>query len=128
LPLKIYEGPVYDGINAMDAAIVASGTATLECGLLKKPMVIIYTTSWFTYFIAKSVIKIPYIGLVNIVAGKQVAQELIQNNANPAGIAHAVETALHNPQILEELSAVKDALGGPGASTRAAQVVLETIK
>ena len=72
LPLKIYDGPTYDGINAMDAAMVASGTATLECALLKKPMVIIYKTSWLTYAIAKSVIKIPYIGLVNIVAGKKV--------------------------------------------------------
>ena len=62
----------------MDAVIVASGTATLECALLKKPMVIIYKTSWLTYAIAKAVIKIPYIGLVNIVAGKKIAEELIQ--------------------------------------------------
>ncbi|MBF0511990.1 MAG: lipid-A-disaccharide synthase, partial [Candidatus Omnitrophica bacterium] len=59
LPIKIYEGDVYDGINAMDAAMVASGTATLECALLQKPMVIIYKTSWVTYAIAKSVIKLP---------------------------------------------------------------------
>ena len=82
LPLKIYGSSIYDGINAMDAVMVASGTATLETALLKKPMVIIYKTSWLTYAIAKSVIKIPYIGLVNIVAGKKIAEELIQNDAN----------------------------------------------
>ncbi len=71
LPIKIFEGSSYDGINAMNAAIVASGTATLETALLEKPMVIIYKTSWPTYVIAKSVIKIPYIGLVNVVAGKK---------------------------------------------------------
>ena len=128
LPLKIYDGPTYDGINAMDAAIVASGTATLECALLKKPMVIIYKTSWLTYFLAKSLIKIPYIGLVNIVAGKKIAEELIQEDANAANIANAVETALHNPQITDELAAVKTSLGEPGASLRAAQVVLEVIQ
>jgi len=128
LPLKIYDGLTYDGINAMDAVIVASGTATLECALLKKPMVIIYKTSWLTYAIARSVIKIPYIGLVNIVAGKKVADELIQNDATAPNITNALESALYNPQIINELAAVKSSLGQPGASHRAAQVVLETIK
>jgi lipid-A-disaccharide synthase len=128
LPLKIYDGPTYDGINAMDAAVVASGTATLETALLKKPMVIIYKTSWLTYAIAKSVIKIPYIGLVNIVAGKKVADELVQNNASAANIANAVENALHNHLIIDELAAVKNSLGQPGASQRAAQIVLSALK
>jgi len=128
LPLKIYDGEVYDGINAMDGIIVASGTATLECALLKKPMVIIYKTSWLTYSIAKALIKIPYIGLVNIVAGKKIVEELIQNDANGINIANALEGALHNPQVIEELTIVKTSLGEPGASQRAAQVVLNTIK
>jgi len=127
LPLRIYIGPTYDGINAMDAAMVASGTATLETALLKKPMVIIYKTSWLTYAIAKSVIKIPYIGLVNIVAGKKIVEELIQNDANAANIAKTIEGALHSPHIVDELAAVKTSLGEPGASLRAAQVVLSTL-
>ena len=85
-------------------------------------MVIIYKTSWLTYAIAKAVIKIPYIGLVNIVAGKKIAEELIQNDANATNIANALETALHNPHIIEELAAVKTSLGEPGASLRAAQL------
>jgi len=127
LPLKIYDGPTYDGINAIDAAMVASGTATLETALLKKPMVIIYKTSWLTYCIAKAVIKIPYIGLVNIVAGKKIVEELVQNDATAARLNDAIETALHNPQIIDELATVKTSLGEPGASRRAAQVVLEEI-
>ena len=127
LPIKIFDSSTYEGINAMDACIVASGTATLECALLKKPMVIIYKTSWLTYAIAKSVIKIPYIGLVNIVAGKKIAEELIQNDANPQQIANALESAMHHPNIIEELTAVKTALGASGASMRAARVVLEEL-
>jgi len=128
LPLKIYEGPTYDGINAMDAAMVASGTATLETAILKKPMVIIYKTSWLTYCLAKALIKIPYIGLANIVAGKKVVEELIQNDANAVNIANTMETALHNPQIVDDLATIKTSLGEPGASQRAARIVLETIK
>jgi lipid-A-disaccharide synthase len=128
LPIKIYDGPTYDGISAMDAAMVASGTATLECALLKKPMVIIYKTSWLTYAIARAVIKIPYIGLVNIVAGKKIVEELIQIDANALNIANAIETTLHNPHIVDDLAAVKTSLGTPGASLRAARVVLETLK
>src|SRR5208283_4285124 len=112
-----------DGINAMDAVIVSSGTVTLETALLKKPMVILYKTSWLTYAIAKSVIKIPYIGLVNIVAGKKIVEELIQNEANAVNIANAMETALHDHQMINELAAVKTSLGESGASLRAAQIV-----
>jgi len=127
-PLKIYNGPIYDGINAMDAVIVASGTATLECALLKKPMVIIYKTSWLTYAIAKSVIKIPYIGLVNIVAGKKIVEELLQNDATALRLSDALEAALHNPHIVDELTAVKTSLGEGGASLRAARIILKEIK
>jgi len=127
LPIIIYNGPTYDGINAMDAAIVASGTATLETALLKKPMVIIYKTSWITYSLAKALIKIPYIGLVNIVAGKKIVEELIQNDAEPFKIANTLESALHNPQAIEELATVKTSLGEPGASLRAARVVMSVL-
>jgi len=127
IPIKIYDGPTYDGINATDAAIVASGTATLETALLLKPLVVIYKTSWLTYCIARALIKIPYIGLVNIVAGEKIVEELIQNDANADNIAKAIETALHNPQIVDELAKVKTSLGEPGASLRAARLVLEEL-
>ncbi|MDE2028127.1 MAG: lipid-A-disaccharide synthase [Candidatus Omnitrophica bacterium] len=126
-PLKIYDGPTYDGINAMDACMVASGTATLECALLKKPMVIIYKTSWLTYSIAKAVIKIPYIGLVNVVAGRKIVDELIQEDATPVNIANKLEKAVYDHHLVDALAAVKDALGEPGASLRAAKAVLGSL-
>jgi len=76
----------------------------------------------------RAVIKIPYIGLVNIVAGKKVVDELIQNNATAINIANALENALKDHQIMNELAAVKFSLGEPGASLRAARVVLDEIK
>lgn len=127
LPVKIFDGNSYDGINSCQAVIVASGTATLETALLEKPMVIIYKTSWITYAIAKAVIKIPYIGLVNVVAGKKVVPELIQNDCNANYIMHAVTTILHDDTLLGQLKKVKASLGSSGASQRAAQVVLNTI-
>ena len=128
LPIKIYEGAPYDAINAMDAVIVASGTATLETALLGKPMVIIYKTSWLTYAIAKSVIKIPYIGLVNVVAGRKIVPELIQEDCNAQNIAATLEAVMQDKNIIGELKRVKSALGEPGASQRAAQVVLQELK
>lgn len=127
LPVKIHEGSSYNGINAMDAAIVASGTATLETALLGKPMVIIYKTSWITYAIAKAVIKIPYIGLVNVVAGRKIVPELIQNDCNAAAIATTIEQVLHDPSMIQQLANVKTALGQPDASRRAAEVILNSL-
>jgi lipid-A-disaccharide synthase len=126
-PVRIYEGSSYDGIHACHALIVASGTATLETALLEKPMVVIYKTSWITYAIAKRVIKIPYIGLVNVVAGKKIVPELIQNDCNSDYLMHAVSTILQDTTMVEHLRKIKSSLGESGASQRAAKVVLNTI-
>ena len=123
----IYEGPIYNGIGTMDAVIVASGTATLECGLLLRPMVIMYKTAWPTYLIAKSVVKIPYIGLVNIVAGKKIIPELIQQDATGEKLAASIEEIFSNPnfygQMTNDLAQMKKLLGHSGASTRAASII-----
>ncbi len=131
VPAAIYEGSPYNGMGAMDAGIIASGTATLEAGLLLKPMVIMYKTGWFTYAVAKLFIKIPYIGLVNVVAGKKIVEELIQNDASAERIAKGIEQIFSNPnayaQITNDLAQVKITLGSSGASARAARVVVETL-
>ncbi len=131
LPIVIYEGSPYDGIGMMDAAIVASGTATLETALLLKPMIVMYKTSWITYALAKLVIKIPYIGLVNVVAGKKVIEEFIQEDANAPAMANAINTILTQPNryaaITNDLATIRQSLGLPGASKRAASVILQTI-
>ncbi len=123
----IYEGPVYNGIGAMDAVMVASGTATLECGLLLRPMVIMYKTAWPTYWLAKSFVKIPYIGLVNVVAGKKIIPELIQQDATGEKLAQAIENIFSNPntygQMTNDLAMVKAKLGASGANSRAAAII-----
>jgi lipid-A-disaccharide synthase len=132
VPVVIYEGQAYNGMGAMDAAIIASGTATLEAGLLLRPMVIIYKTTWLTYRIAKQLVKIPYIGLVNVVAGKKIVEELLQDDATPEKIAAGIENIFSNPnvygQITNDLAKVKQSLGNSGASVRAAQIVIQELK
>ncbi len=131
VPAIIYSGPTYNGIGMMDAAIVASGTATLETALLLKPMIIMYKTSPLTYFLAKKVVRIPYIGLVNVVAGKNIVEEFIQDEANAPAMAKAVENILSNPNdyaaMTNTLAQTRTKLGLPGASKRAAKVILEAI-
>ncbi|NTV29101.1 MAG: lipid-A-disaccharide synthase [Candidatus Omnitrophica bacterium] len=121
----------YNALNACDACIVSSGTATLETALMEKPMVVVYRTSWPTYSIAKLVIKIPYIALANIVAGKKVADELLQQNASPDKIAAAMLPFLRDQERLKtaarELRAVRAKLGATGASQRAAKVVISEL-
>lgn len=125
----IYDGPAHDAINACDACLVASGTATLETALLKKPMVIIYRTHLLTWILAKLVVKIPYIGLVNVAAGKKVVPECIQFNATPIKISQEVSGFLFskekNSSMVEALNGIGSSLGNAGASKRAAKEVVD---
>lgn len=132
LTIKILEDRNYDAIHASDAAIVASGTATLETAILQTPMVVIYKTSLLTWLLAKLFIKIPYIGLVNVVAGKSVVPECIQYEATPKNILNELKNILIDEArvqfIKTELRKVKEALGPPGASRRAAEEILKTLE
>lgn len=110
-----------------DLVITASGTATLETGLIGRPMIVVYKTGWITYQIARRLVKIPSIGLVNLVLGKQVGPELIQSEVNPDRIFAEMERLWQdrgqyetNRQNLLGLSSV---LHGQGASDRAAALV-----
>ncbi len=106
--------------------LVASGTATLEAAILLKPFIIIYRLSVVSYFLGKRLIDIPYIGLVNWVAGKKIIPEFLQNEARPENIAEVVLSLLENSeklrQIKESLKVVRSRLGKPGASQRVAQL------
>ncbi|HOD11648.1 MAG TPA: lipid-A-disaccharide synthase [Candidatus Omnitrophota bacterium] len=131
LPIKIVKGQNYDSINACDLCFVASGTATLETALLLKPMVVVYKTSFLTWALAKCLIKIPYIGLVNVVAGKKIVPECIQFGATPDRLArHAIRLLSDKTKMAKthnDLQRIKDSLGSPGASTRAAQIILSCL-
>ena len=131
LPLKIVEGQTYDGVNASDVCLVASGTATLETAILGKPMVVAYKTSLLTYWIAKRLVKIPDIALVNVVAQKRIVAECVQCDVTGPKLAAEVRTILTSEagiaKIKSGLAAVKESLGGSGASKRAAEAVLKIL-
>lgn len=126
-PVKI-AAHSYDLLNACDLCLVASGTATLETAILQKPMVVVYKTSLVTWLLAKLLIKIPYIGLVNVVAGKKVVPECLQFQATGKDIASALKAIFTNElriaEIKQELRRVKQNLGAPGATRRAAEEIL----
>ena len=89
--VKFVENETYDLLSYAHAAIVTSGTATLETALFKVPQVVVYKTNGLEYFIASSLVKVKYISLVNLIAGKEVIKELIQSNATP----ELLQTELH---------------------------------
>ncbi|MBF0484202.1 MAG: lipid-A-disaccharide synthase [Candidatus Omnitrophica bacterium] len=131
LNMKISEEGNYNSINACSVCMVASGTATLEVALLVKPMVIIYKTNLLTYLLGKMLIKIPFLGLPNIIAGKSIVPELIQFNATPENIADEMRSMITNEiriaDIKSKLRDVRSKLDHGGAAERAAQIVEETL-
>jgi lipid-A-disaccharide synthase len=131
VPVTLVDGKVYDVLRASDAAIVTSGTATLETALMAVPMVIVYRVSPLSFIIGKTFINVPNIGLVNIVAGRTVVPELIQDEVTPERIAAAINDLLADPvkhrDMTEELLRVRTLLGAGGASQRAASVVQELL-
>jgi len=132
LHYRIVERDIYDGINACDLCLVASGTATLEVAIMQKPMVIVYKTSLFTWLLAKVFVKIENIGLVNVVAGKRIVPECIQFQATGQRIAQELKEIFTDEvkiaEIKTELKKVKESLGESNASQRAAQEILNTLK
>ena len=131
VPVKIVSGSTYDVIACCDLAIVTSGTATLETGLLGVPMIIIYKLSLLSAIIGRLFIRVSHIGLVNIIAGKTVVPELIQLDANAARISTEALTILTDPEkrkeIITDLAALRSRMGKPGAARRAAQIACDMI-
>lgn len=126
--VRITEGHNYDLFSVADLALATSGTVTLEAALCGLGSVIVYKTSPITAFIARLVINIPDIGLPNIVAGKHILPELLQENFTPAKVAEEAIALLQperNAQMHKDLEYVKERLGEPGAVERVARLVLE---
>ena len=124
-------GLIYDLMEYAELNLVASGTATLECAILNKPLFILYKTSAITYMIAKRLIKIPCVGLVNVVAGEKIVPEFIQKDCRSDLIAGEIELFFsdsgYRRRMMERLSSVKNMLGPEGASKKAAETALEMI-
>ncbi len=132
VPVKLVDGRVYDVLRASDAALVTSGTATLETGLMEVPMVITYRMSALSYLIGRMIVDVEHIGLVNIVAGRRVVPELVQHDSTPQNMADAMAKLLGDPayyqQVRTQLAGIRLRLGEKGASARVASVVLEFLQ
>ncbi|RFC35565.1 MAG: lipid-A-disaccharide synthase [Candidatus Nitrotoga sp. SPKER] len=127
LPIRIQFGHAHDAIIASDVVLVASGTATLEVALLKRPMVITYKMPPLLYWLLKPKAYQPYFGLPNILAGKFVVPELLQNDATPENLAQALLNCLSNKQAIIELETIFTDMHSTlkqGNAHKAAQAIL----
>ena len=131
LKVKIVEGHIYDVMSVADLALATSGTVTLEAALCGLGCVIVYKTSPISAFIARRVINIPDIGLPNIVAGRHILPELLQEDFTPEKTAQEALQLLEperNAQMKQDLEYVRERLGAPGAVNRVAELVLRVAK
>lgn len=126
LPLKRIEGATYDALAAADCAVVASGTATIEAALLGTPMVVVYRVAPTTAFVLRRMLRTPFIGMVNLIAGREVAPELVQDNFTPESVEREVGRLLESRSAREQaksgLAEVRAKLGPGGAIERAADI------
>jgi len=127
----VVTGKTRDILRTADAALTASGTATVETALLRCPMVVVYRVNFMTYQLAKRLIRIENIGMVNVLAGKQICPELLQHDMTPQKMADALQPLLSDtPQrrrMLEELDRVIAYMGEGGAAEHAAGILLEEL-
>ncbi|HVB30287.1 MAG TPA: lipid-A-disaccharide synthase [Gemmatimonadaceae bacterium] len=126
-PFPMVHSASFTVLRAADAAMCKSGTTTLEAAVAGCPLVVAYRTSAITFALAKRLVKIPHIGLVNVVAGRSVAPEFVQDALQPAAVADALEPLLRtdSPEraaMLLGLADVRAALGTPGAAGRVADM------
>ena len=130
--IVVVEGQSHDVINCCDFLIIASGSATLEAGILGCPMVIVYKLNWITYWLARVLVKIKLYGLVNIVAGEEVATELIQSKATVENITKEVLSILTTSEkeecLRNRLLQIRSSLGEPGVLDRVAVGILDFLE
>lgn len=129
--IPIVDQDRYDAVGAADLVWTASGTATLETALLTRPMVIVYRMSWLTYFVARLLVRVEHIGMVNLIAGKRLVPELVQDDFTPPRLIAESRRLLNDNQvrtgIVEELARLRERLGSPGAADRVAAIALGMI-
>ena len=129
--ITIIKNEPYDVVQCCDAVMTTSGTATLEISLLEIPMVITYKLSLFTYLIGRLLLTTKFIGLPNIIAGKSIIKEFIQNEATADNLAKEINLIFQNKaykqQMLVELGKVKEKLGQGGSSGKMAKLALQLL-
>jgi lipid-A-disaccharide synthase len=126
--IPIVEAGRYNAVNAADLVWAASGTATLETALLEKPMIVVYRVSWVTYWLARLLVKIKYIGIANIIAGKAIVPELVQSDLSPQRLVHESQAILNDHdsrrRMIANLRKLREQLGSPGAANRVAELAV----
>lgn len=131
LPVQVVHSHIHDVMNCCHAIVTASGTVTLETALMKIPMVIVYKMSSLSYKIMKRLITIEHIGLPNILAGREIVKELLQENANPDSISKEILKTLtdsnYRQKMIADLQSVRDKLGDSGGSERVASLAYEML-
>jgi lipid-A-disaccharide synthase len=129
--ITVSQGGIYDVIACCDVIATCSGTVTLEIALLKVPMCILYKISWFSYSIMSRLLTIPYIGLANIVAGKAVVREFLQQNARPDTVSRELFELMENQEYRQQVKAgleqVRENLGAGNGARNMAQLVLSLL-
>lgn len=128
--IKLIENETREAVASADAAVVASGTATLETGLLQTPMVIVYKVSAHNWHTLRHIINVPHYGLINLIAEERLAKELIQNDCNGKMIAEEILRLLEtdvNKRFRQGLAEITETLGNGGASERAAEAILNIL-
>jgi lipid-A-disaccharide synthase len=125
------KGKTYDLLHHATAGIVTSGTATLEAGLFSLPQIVCYKGNKLSYLIAKRLVKIKFISLVNLILDREAVKELIQDEMNVDAISSELQSLLQNTQRIERMkhdySEMHSMLGGPGASERTANAMLKIL-
>ncbi len=129
VPLRLVRGDTYRAIRAADVAVAVSGTVTLESALLGTPLVVVYKVSSLEYHLGRRLIRVQSIGLPNVILGRRVCPELIQQEARPERIAQEALQLIRNPERAEEqrrwFERLTRMLGEPGAAARAAALALD---
>jgi len=127
--VSVVEGMTYEALKVADLAFIASGTATLEAAILGVPMVVVYKGTTFTYLIGSMLVRLPSFSLPNIVAGRKIVSELLQDDVNAGRMVEEAFTILYGKgfadEMRRELAGVKEKLGGGGASKRTAELLVE---
>lgn len=121
----------YDLLSVSYAALVTSGTATLETALFKVPEVVCYKGNWLSYQIGKRLVNLEYISLVNLIMNKKVVTELIQNNFNKKQLTtelHAILNTEHRTQMFLNYFELEQKLGGKGASSKTAELIVNSLQ
>src|SRR5581483_2745632 len=114
------------------AGMVASGTATMEATFFRLPFVVVYRTAWLTFYLGRKLVRVPWLGMPNILAGREIVREFLQEEAEPAPIAakvlHLLDDENERARLVANLDKVVAMLGEPGASERAADAVLNALR